>query len=341
LISGTTSGTAGSIRNALDLSTTTAPAFTAWGAYSFDCAEPAEKKDSTKVDSTAIKKTKKQPAPKDEGPKSKVASTDSLKTAVPSDTLKKKEEIKDKDLGKFYVLNSKGDTIRYINQKLEEKWNDVYWDLREKGVRFPSRNEPPPDADDPSGQYVLPGQYKIVALYNKLKDSTMITVGLDPRLNITPADLEARNNMAKAFSADVDLSQRAFKALQDVRKDLKMFESLLVNAPDSIKDKFKDQQKDLTKKMVAIETKFMEPEDVKGFTDEINLGTYLYSSSSYLSSSLGDPGSNARDMLKLTHAEVEKLVKEVNDFLEKDWVEFKAKVDLSQWPLFKKIDPLK
>src|SRR5580765_1361937 len=43
LISGTTSGTAGSIRNALDLSTTTAPALTAWGAYSFDCAEPAEK----------------------------------------------------------------------------------------------------------------------------------------------------------------------------------------------------------------------------------------------------------------------------------------------------------
>src|SRR5262245_34310595 len=43
LISGTTSGTAGSIRNALDLSTTTAPARTAWGAYSRDCAEPAEK----------------------------------------------------------------------------------------------------------------------------------------------------------------------------------------------------------------------------------------------------------------------------------------------------------
>jgi hypothetical protein len=31
------------MRKALDLSTTTAPAFTANGAYSFDCAEPAEK----------------------------------------------------------------------------------------------------------------------------------------------------------------------------------------------------------------------------------------------------------------------------------------------------------
>src|SRR5713226_10376200 len=44
LISGTTSGTVGSILKALDLSTTTAPAFTASGAYSLDWAEPAEKK---------------------------------------------------------------------------------------------------------------------------------------------------------------------------------------------------------------------------------------------------------------------------------------------------------
>ena len=42
LTSGTTSGTVGSMRNALDLSTTTAPALTATGANSLDCAEPAE-----------------------------------------------------------------------------------------------------------------------------------------------------------------------------------------------------------------------------------------------------------------------------------------------------------
>ena len=42
LISGTTSGTAGSIRNALDLSITIAPALTAIGANSRDCWAPAE-----------------------------------------------------------------------------------------------------------------------------------------------------------------------------------------------------------------------------------------------------------------------------------------------------------
>ncbi len=42
LISGTTSGTVGSIRNALDLSMMTAPSLRISGAYSFACAEPAE-----------------------------------------------------------------------------------------------------------------------------------------------------------------------------------------------------------------------------------------------------------------------------------------------------------
>ena len=42
LISGTTSGMAGSARKALELSTTTAPAFTAMGAYCLEMPEPAE-----------------------------------------------------------------------------------------------------------------------------------------------------------------------------------------------------------------------------------------------------------------------------------------------------------
>ncbi len=291
---------------------------------------PAEKKDSIKLEEK--EKSKKKIAEKPE---------DSIIDSTQIDTLKKKDESKDKDLGKFYVLNARGDTIRYINQKLNENWNRVLWDLKEKGVRFPSRREPAPDEDDPSGQYVLPGQYKIVAHYNGHKDSTTVTVGIDPRLNITPADLEARNNMAKTFYRDVDLAQRAFKALQDVRKDLKMIESLMVNAPDSTKTKIKELQKELTKKISAIETKFMEPEDVKGYTNEINLNSYLFSTSGYLNTSLGDPGSNAKDMLKLTHLEVEKAVGEVNTFLEKDWAAFKSKIDISQWPLFKTIDPLK
>ncbi|MEO6130470.1 MAG: hypothetical protein ABIQ02_01390, partial [Saprospiraceae bacterium] len=294
--------------------------------------KPAEKKDTSKIAVKEKSTAKKKPVILDEP-----LNTDTITV----DSTKKKKDIKDKDLGKFYVLNADGDTLRYFNQKLTEKWNRVVWDLREKGVRFPSRSEPATDADDPAGQYVLPGKYKIVALYNGLKDSVNMTVALDPRLKISSADIDARNSMFKAFHQDVELAQKSFKALQDVRKDLKIIESIMVNAPDSTKNNIKDLQKTLIGKIESLEVKFMEPEDVKGYTNELNLGTYLSSTVDYLNTSLGDPGSNARDMMKKSHEEVQKLAADVNSFLDKDWSEFKSKIDLSKWPLFKKIEPLK
>ncbi len=294
--------------------------------------KPSEKKDTTKTEVQVKENPKKKSVPLLQAP-----------PVMPTqaDTTEKKTKQKDKDLGKFYVLNLKGDTIRYINQKLVEKWNTVGWDMKQKGVRFPSRREPSPDDDDPAGPYVLPGSYKIVALYSGQKDSTMVEVGLDPRLKITTTDLDARNNMLLDFNKDVDLAQRAFKALQDVRKDVKMIETLMTNAPDSTKTKMKDLQKDLFKKIARIEIKFMEPEDVKGFTNETNLNSDLSSASSYLNSSLGDPGSNAKYMMNQCHLEIAKLTEEVNNFLTKDWIEFKSKIDISTFPVFKKIDPLK
>lgn len=293
--------------------------------------KPVVKKDTLKAEIEVKEKSKKKMTQKEDIPE----------VINASDTTKNKTEQKDKDLGKFYVLNAKGDTLRYFNQKLMEKWNTLGWDLKQKGVRFPSRGETMPDDDDPSGPYVLPGTYKIVALFNGQKDSTWINVALDPRLHITPSDLEARNNLLSVFNKDVDLAQRSFKALQDVRKDMKMVDAITVNAQDSVKTKIKDAQKEVLKKIAAIEIKFMEPEDVKGYTDEVNLGSYLSSASSYLNSSLGDPGSNAKEALKQAHIEVEKLAEEVDSILTKEWTEFKTKIDFSKWTLFKKIDPLK
>jgi len=296
--------------------------------------KPNIKKDTTKT---------KELQPEAGKPKKKPGSVaeETKPVVIASDTLKKKDEQKDKDLLKLYVLGVNNDTLRYINQKLKEGWNRVGWDMRKKGVRYPSRSEPSKDADDPSGEYVMPGEYKLVGLFNGHRDSTMVKVRLDPRLNITPADLDARNKVFEDFYKEVDISKRAFQALQDVRKDMKMIESMQVNAPDSIQTQIKDKTKALGKTLSELEMKFMEPEDVKGITSEINLGRYLSNSGYYLNSSLGDPGANAKDMLSQTQKEVEKNVLVVNDFLSKDWAPFKEYINGLKWPLFKKIETLK
>jgi len=259
----------------------------------------------------------------------------------PADSTRKKEDEKDKNILKFIVLNETGDTIRRLNQKLEEGWSAVSWDLRNKGVRSPSRSEPPKDADDPSGEYVLPGHYKIVTIYNKVKDSTEVNVRLDPRLDITPIDLEQRTIAVNEFNKEVDVAQKAFQALQDVRKDMKMTEAMMVNAPDSTQTKIKDKHKELNKRIGEIEEQFMEPEDVKGYTNPVNLNYYLNATDNYLGSALGDPGSNAKAMLNQTHIEVEKIVNEVNGFLDKDWKSYKEFVGKLTWPLYKNLEPLK
>ncbi len=289
-----------------------------------------EKKDSTASASDEMQKkdSKKSKSKSSEVEEPKVAETDSTK----------KEEKKDKDLLKLYVLDAKNDTIRYINQKLSKGWNEIGWDMRSKGVRYPSRREPSKDADDPSGEYVNPGTYKLVGLFNGFKDSTMVTVRLDPRLDITTSDLDARNAMISELSEEVNRAQIAFKALQVVQKDMKMIESFMANAPDSTQKMINDSIKVLKKKLVELEKGFMEPENVKGYTSEVNLGTYLGDTGSYLYTSLGDPGSNARNMLAQTKVEVAKNINAVNSFLDNNWKDFKTFVQELKWPVFKEIE---
>jgi photosystem II stability/assembly factor-like uncharacterized protein len=157
--------------------------------------KPVEKKEPPKAvppsDHEKLK-DKEAKAKAEDKAKEEVEVEKSKPVSLPADSIKKKEEDKDKNILKVVVLSTTGDTIRRINEKLEEGWNTVTWDLRNKGVRFPSRGEIPKDADDPSGEYVLPGTYKIMTSYNKVKDSTTVTVGTDPRLNITAADLAQR-----------------------------------------------------------------------------------------------------------------------------------------------------
>ncbi len=280
------------------------------------------------------------PVAKEKSKKKPVEKTPVSPSQTPADTTKVKVEEKDKDVLKVYVLQGP-DTLTRMNEKLTPGWNMVRWNLTRKGVYFPSRNEPPKDADDPSGEYVLPGTYKVVTVYNKLKDSTLVNVRLDPRLGITETDLKQREQLVKSYYAEVSLAEKAFKALQDVRKDMRMTEAMMINGPDSIQTKIKDRHKELNKKLAELELRFMEPEEVKGLTSPTNLGTYLNGTGNYLSTILGSPGANARAMLNTTHLEVEKIVADVNRFIEDDWKPYQTFIAQWTWPLFKKVESVK
>ncbi len=139
------------------------------------------------------------------------------------------------------------------------------------------------------------------------------------------------------FYAEVDKAHRAFRALQDVRTDIRMTETLLVNAPDSVQTRVKENIKGLQQKITTLENKVMNPEDIKGIVRDDLLNRQMFSTMNYLNTSLGDPGSNARAMISQTARNVQALVDEVNAFLKNDWLVFQERMAGWSWPLFKKI----
>jgi len=244
---------------------------------------------------------------------------------------------KEKDLMDLYIFDAAGDTIRYINARMKDGWNEVGWDMRARGVRFPSRNEPRPDADDPSGVFVAPGMYKVLAVFRGVRDSLQVSVGLDPRLPLTAADLADRNTGLIELSREVDRAQQAFRILQEVRKDMRTVEAAMVNAPDSIQAAIKERQKELTKKLGDLENLFMEPADVKGIVRPTNISSELGSAYSYFNTSLGAPGPNALNMLAQVRKRIWDAVISVNGFVDVDWKAFREFVNTRTLPVFREI----
>ena len=144
--------------------------------------------------------------------------------------------------------------------------------------------------------------------------------------------------MLDTFYTEVSRATVAFKALQDVKKDVRLIETLMVNATDSVQTMIKDKIKALQKKYSALEQEFMEPEETKGYTNPTNLGKHIGATGSYLNSSIGYPGQNALDMLAFTRKEVSRQVEAVNTFLLSDWEPFKASMKDIEWPLFRTIE---
>ena len=111
------------------------------------------------------------------------------------------------------------DTIRTFSRKLKEGINRIGWGMNKDGIHYPSWQSPKPTDDPPgNGAEVLPGTYKAVFIYGDFKDSTMVTVHSDPRLNITNAQMLAKEKAMNDFSAMVKKATEGFERLKEAKK---------------------------------------------------------------------------------------------------------------------------
>jgi photosystem II stability/assembly factor-like uncharacterized protein len=257
------------------------------------------------------------------------------------------------DRAKFIVLTEGGDTMRTFSAKLDSGMNRVSYPLNRNGGRFPSWGDDAgggrrfggggdPDDVPGTGGQLLPGRYKVVVRFMGDADSAFINVKTDPRVNISMADLQAKDAARKDLQALTQKATEAFNQLKEAAKTVDLANTALVNAPDSTKKDIEKSGKALKERISTIQKMFMEPTDLKGINRTPNtLMSDIFKAQQFIQSGYGKPQSNAQVAIDAAKATAKPIFEKVNQFFSEDWAKFQTKVEAARSTLFKKYVPIK
>lgn len=248
-----------------------------------------------------------------------------------------------KEKATVMVFSMSGDTLRKFKTELDSAFlSRIRWNMDTKGVRFPSKNEPGPDQLEPGGgPIVLPGNYWVKADYMGYRDSVMVSVIDDPRLNITMAEREAKNKAIQEMYRVVERNTRAYNQLKDAEKTISMVESQFSNVPDSLKKDALKLGTALKDSISALKELFFQHKEVKGIQRNPNtLNNYLYRAVSYIESNRGAPTQTALISMDIARRETERVVEKVKAMFDGAWKDYRQKVEAVQFSLFKDFERL-
>jgi hypothetical protein len=265
---------------------------------------------------------------------------------VPAVEEKKEEKTKVKyDSVTLEVFNSSGKKIRTLKRLAPEDngLNRMTWNLDEKGVRQPSRNNPRPNAPEPSGATVLAGTYKLRITFGDQKDSVTINVKNDPRYTTDAANLQARYNRTKELEEMRELVATATERLRESKEIAGDFEKRMKEAErDDLKDAL-DKTKAIKDSIDKVFDYILGTEDSRQgitSTEFPDPASYINTAMFYTNTSR-DPIS-ARDNVVYEHAEVKtkEILDKVNTFYKEQWPAYRSMMEGVSISPFKDYEPL-
>lgn len=253
-------------------------------------------------------------------------------------------EEKRPDQVKLVILSSTGDTVRTFSPRIDTGMVRVYWPLNRNTVSPPSRQERQGEGGRGGfgGPQVLPGTYKVVAIWGKYKDSTTVNVKSDPRLGLKLEDLKAKDAAYRDLEKVVKKAAEGFDQLKEARNTIRRVDAALANAPDSTKQQLGKLGKALQDNLNELEKLYMEPEDVKGIQrNEYNINSALSRAQQYINASDGAPNQGAQRMIAQARTQTAEALTQINNFFSTKFADYRKKVEAVQYSLFKAYTPLK
>ena len=250
---------------------------------------------------------------------------------------------KKKEMAIVTITTMRGDTIRRFKTELDTMFNSaVWWGMDTKGVRFPSKNDPPADQLEPGGgPQALPGDYLVRVKYMSWSDSVKVTVIDDPRLEISVADREARNQAVREVHKMAEKASAAYDRLKEAEKILGLVESQFVNVPDSLKKETLKLGSAIKDSIGIMKDDFFNHKETKGIQrGRQGLNSFYWNALGYINGNMGAPNSTAKIAIDKARRETDEILEKVNKLFDNQWVEYRKQVEAIKYSLFKDWDKL-
>ncbi len=285
----------------------------------YTVTKPEEKKETETTSSKAKKKKgKKKPEPVE-------TKKDTAKVAY--------------DTVAFMVYNKNNELIRTIKNKYDKNGMfRMYWRMDEKGISFPSRKAPKKNKSENGGVGVLPGTYKIVLGFGDQKDSTIVNVKFDPRLDVSFETLEANYQARKAIESEIEV---ASNAMAQLRTSKKVIDDILkqIKEKGEAYDSLKNISKATKDSINVLMDELVGPKNEKqGITAEAtrSIMEYYYSNFMYLGS-FSKPGPTQARTATQAKNKLLPWLSKTNAFFENQWPNFQKFVSESDLSPFEEI----
>ncbi len=256
------------------------------------------------------------------------------------------------DSVKLEIFNATGKLVNTLRQKAPEDMgiNRMTWNLTEQSQRQPSRERPRPGQTGGrgfggfGGTTVVPGTYKLRILYGGQKDSTMVSVKADPRIDAPVPVLEARYAMAKKLEGMTKLASQATDRLIESKELTEDFEKRIKESKKPELKAATDKTKAIKDSVTAVFDYILGPEDKRqGITmsKEPSRYSYVQTAGQYVSRSREPIGETDLRVVKHAEEKMSEIVNRVNKFYSTTWPEYKAMMDKVDLSPFKTYEPLK
>ena len=184
--------------------------------------------------------------------------------------------------------------------------------------------------------------YKVVVVYGQHKDSTMVTVKADPRLNVSIADLQAREAVYKEMERISKVAAAGIDRLREASNTIKRVDAAMGSAPDSTKQQIAKLGKAVQDTIAALEKMVWGEGGAKMAPYPVEvLSRSLNAPNQYLRSLDGPANQAVTRTMEKARTPTAQVLEKINAFFDTDFAEYQKKVEAVQFSLFKKTDPVK